>query len=63
MREMIINSLHEMQKELNAFVNDETNIDVIIKAAHICSNALMSGHKILTCGNGGSLCDVTHFAE
>ena len=23
----------------------------------------MSGHKILTCGNGGSLCDATHFAE
>lgn len=26
-------------------------------------NALQSGKKIISCGNGGSLCDAMHFAE
>ena len=33
-------------------------------AAEICIVASASaGQKIISCGNGGSLCDATHFAE
>lgn len=31
-------------------------------AAHLAS-AIRTGHKVLICGNGGSLADATHFAE
>jgi len=27
------------------------------------SSALQNGHKIISCGNGGSMCDAMHFAE
>ena len=37
--------------------------DQIEKAAQICVEALRNGNKIISCGNGGSLCDATHFAE
>ena len=33
------------------------------KAAEVMSECLSSGGKIISCGNGGSLCDATHFAE
>jgi D-sedoheptulose 7-phosphate isomerase len=26
-------------------------------------NAIQQGHKIISCGNGGSMCDAMHFAE
>ena len=32
------------------------------RAAKIVSGCLMSGHKLLICGNGGSASDATHFA-
>jgi phosphoheptose isomerase len=32
------------------------------KAAALISNCLLSGHKLLTCGNGGSASDASHLA-
>jgi phosphoheptose isomerase len=32
-------------------------------AASLMSDALLSGHKILTCGNGGSAADAQHFSS
>ena len=32
------------------------------RAGHIVAKALDSGHKVLTCGNGGSAADAQHFA-
>jgi D-sedoheptulose 7-phosphate isomerase len=34
----------------------------IAKAAELMVNALLSGHKILSCGNGGSAADAQHFS-
>lgn len=31
--------------------------------AEMCAAAIDSGHKIITCGNGGSMADATHLAE
>ena len=38
-------------------------IDKIDQAADLMAKAISSGGKIITCGNGGSLCDAMHFAE
>jgi len=37
--------------------------DPIANAASLIVNALLEGHKILTCGNGGSSGDATHFSS
>ena len=48
---------------LDSFIRKESNIRKIEKAGEIMSLALLSGNKIISCGNGGSLCDASHFAE
>ena len=48
---------------LKTFINDELNLKAIEKAALLMVNALRNGNKIISCGNGGSLCDAIHFAE
>jgi D-sedoheptulose 7-phosphate isomerase len=57
------NSLIEAENVLHAFLSKESNIDKIEETALIISEALSSGNKVISCGNGGSLCDATHFAE
>ena len=63
MKEMILNDLKETQGELERFLANPATLDGIAAAAALCADALRAGNKILSCGNGGSLCDATHFAE
>lgn len=63
MKELILHDLQEARQELESFLANPSTVDSIAAAAHICTDALESGHKIISCGNGGSLCDATHFAE
>jgi D-sedoheptulose 7-phosphate isomerase len=35
----------------------------ILQAANIMASALVQGHKILSCGNGGSAADAQHFSS
>lgn len=63
MKEIIRDSLRETRSILETFINNEANVESIYNAADICAEALQTGHKIISCGNGGSLCDATHFAE
>lgn len=53
----------EAQAVLNAFLADEENFIKIKAAGDILSNAIKSGNKVMSCGNGGSMCDAMHFAE
>ncbi len=63
MNDLIKYSLQEAYEELVAFMSDDVNIATIAEAGHIMSETLKQGGKIISCGNGGSLCDATHFAE
>jgi D-sedoheptulose 7-phosphate isomerase len=56
-------NLEEAKSALDRFVADETNLKNIENAAEAMLNAIASGHKIISCGNGGSACDAAHFAE
>jgi phosphoheptose isomerase len=38
-------------------------INIIAEAGEEMVQALLEGHKILTCGNGGSACDALHFSS
>lgn len=43
--------------------NNPENFQRIENAGKLMSDAVNSGKKIISCGNGGSMCDAMHFAE
>lgn len=53
----------EAQQILDKFVKDSTNFDKIKSAGDLMIDGLKAGGKIISCGNGGSMCDAMHFAE
>lgn len=48
---------------LQRFLADPANIAAVDQAAAFMSYCLKQGAKIISCGNGGSMCDAMHFAE
>lgn len=63
MTDIIKNNLHEAAAVLKEFSENATNISNIEKAANLMVDSLKNGGKIISCGNGGSMCDAMHFAE
>jgi D-sedoheptulose 7-phosphate isomerase len=61
--ELIRANMVEARNSLNEFIADDKNIVLIAKAAEIMTESLKKGGKIISCGNGGSMCDAMHFAE
>lgn len=59
----IKNNFLEAKQILDQFVQDEHNISKIAEAAEVMLDAIKTGNKIISCGNGGSMCDAMHFAE
>jgi D-sedoheptulose 7-phosphate isomerase len=53
----------EAKEVLDSFLSDEKSLLAISNAAEVMIDALKSGNKIISCGNGGSMCDAMHFAE
>lgn len=62
-RALIENNFIEAQKALAQFVSKPKNLDSIEDAAKLMTAAIKGGNKIISCGNGGSMCDAIHFAE
>lgn len=62
MKEKINASLQEAKLVLDQFLNQDPAAG-IEQAADIIAERLAKGGKVISCGNGGSLCDATHFAE
>lgn len=48
---------------LGAFIANDNNFKLIEQAGILMVESLKQGGKILSCGNGGSMCDAMHFAE
>ena len=48
---------------LQSFLSDENNFRLIERAGHLLLEAIRQDNKIISCGNGGSMCDAMHFAE
>jgi D-sedoheptulose 7-phosphate isomerase len=63
MTQTVLQELQEAQQTLANFIADPSNIAAIEKAANAMADAVAAGGKILSCGNGGSMCDAMHFAE
>jgi D-sedoheptulose 7-phosphate isomerase len=59
---LIQQQFEEAQQTLANF-QTEANFSLIAQAADLMSQAIQNGGKIISCGNGGSMCDAMHFAE
>jgi D-sedoheptulose 7-phosphate isomerase len=53
----------EAQEVLSKFIANNQNFEAIEAAGTLMVNSIRKEGKILSCGNGGSLCDAMHFAE
>ena len=63
MKELINKDLQEAKEQLERFMDNPDSVQSIEAAANLLIDALKNGKKVISCGNGGSLCDATHFAE
>ena len=61
--DLIKNSFFQAKQVLEDFIRDEQNLESVRQAGDLMVSALLEGGKVLSCGNGGSLCDSMHFAE
>ena len=59
----IADSLNQSLETLNNFIEKTENIDLIDKATKAMIDSVKNGGRILSCGNGGSMCDSMHFVE
>jgi D-sedoheptulose 7-phosphate isomerase len=55
--------LQQARSVLDLFIENADNIESISKAAYAMSDSIKNGGKVISCGNGGSMCDAMHFAE
>jgi D-sedoheptulose 7-phosphate isomerase len=62
LRNLIQQQFEEAQQTLVNF-QTEANFSLISQAVELMSQAIQNGGKIISCGNGGSMCDAMHFAE
>jgi D-sedoheptulose 7-phosphate isomerase len=61
--EILHQNIQEAQQVLSHFLSQEDqskNFDLAVELMVAC---LKNGGKIISCGNGGSMCDAMHFAE
>ena len=63
MKDLIRHSLNEAMETLERFLSNPSTVPSIERMVEIMADCLRRGGKIMSCGNGGSLCDATHFAE
>ena len=57
--EMIVAAFDELSIVISCMTQNK-NLDILV-AAELISNCLLSGGKLLACGNGGSAADAQHF--
>lgn len=56
-------TLRDARDALDTLIADDRTVSAIERVGTLLSDRLGSGGKILVCGNGGSACDASHFAE
>ena len=59
----VLDDLREEQKVLNDFIEQKDTREVIEKAIYMMTDSIKNRGKIISAGNGGSMCDAMNFAE
>jgi len=60
---LILDELKQASSVLEKFISNPENLARIDQASKLIAESLLQGGKVISCGNGGSLCDAMHFAE
>jgi D-sedoheptulose 7-phosphate isomerase len=63
MKDLIRKEFHEAQQVLHSFLKDDSGLNAIEKAAILLVDSFQNNGKLISCGNGGSMCDAMHLAE
>ena len=58
----VLAALNDARDALDALISNEKTIEAVV-AAGLGADAVEGDGKVMSCGNGGSLCDAMHFAE
>ena len=53
----------EAQEVQQAFLGDTACLAAVVAGAEAMAQSISAGGKVISCGNGGSMCDAMHFAE
>lgn len=61
--EQIKENFRQAKEILEAFISNPQAWEKIENAGQLMVHALENKNKIISCGNGGSMCDAMHFAE
>lgn len=59
----VLTALNDARDALDALISNEKTIEAVVAAAGLMADAVEGDGKVMSCGNGGSLCDAMHFAE
>mgnify|MGYP003479548732 FL=1 len=59
----VIDDLKEELYVLEKFINQGDTAKLIEKAIDLMATSIKEGGKVISAGNGGSMCDAMHFAE
>ncbi len=63
MIEAVERALAEAKAALSQLIADRVGLQNIVAASELMVHAFQQGRKVMSCGNGGSMCDAMHFAE
>lgn len=63
MMELIQATLNEAKLALENLLSDTRQLDNIAHAAELLTASLRTNGRVISCGNGGSMCDAMHLAE
>ena len=61
--ELVRKNFLEAKAVLDAVLSNEKLLNDISAASGLMVDSVNAGGKIISCGNGGSMCDAMHFAE
>jgi D-sedoheptulose 7-phosphate isomerase len=56
-------TLDEARGLLERVIADDALVGQVERASQLLIESFRAGHKVISCGNGGSHCDAMHFAE
>lgn len=60
---IVARALGDAHRATIALMGNQTMVDTIAEAGAALGAALKAGHRVFSCGNGGSMADAMHFAE
>ncbi|PCI25251.1 MAG: phosphoheptose isomerase [SAR324 cluster bacterium] len=61
--DLVRNSFQTSREVLESFCASSQNLEQVAAFAEQMATRIRQGNKIISCGNGGSMCDAMHFAE